>query len=86
MYSISFTVTRKKFCLSMYYNGENSYLFVNGSEIIKFKAKDSKIVATPLCLWNITKDWTEDNMKRTWYNCYVYDLVLIMMLLQLTIF
>ena len=49
----------------MYYNGANSYLFVNGSEIIKFKAKDSKIVATPLCLWNITKDWTEDNMKRT---------------------
>ena len=86
MYSINFTVTRKKFCLSMYYNGANSYLFVNGSEIIKFKAKDSKIVATPLCLWNITKDWTEDNMKRTWYNCYVYDLVLIMMLLQLTIF
>ena len=65
MYSINFTVTRKKFCLSMYYNGANSYLFVNGSEIIKFKAKDSKIVATPLCLWNITKDWTVDNMKRT---------------------
>ena len=45
MYSINFTVTRKKFCLSLHYNGANSYLFVNGTEIIKFKAKDSEIVA-----------------------------------------
>ena len=40
-YSINFTVTRNKFCLSLHYNGANSYLFVNGLEIIKFKAKDS---------------------------------------------
>ena len=53
MYSINFTVTKKKFCLSLHYNGANSYLFVNGTEIIKFKAKDSEIVATPLCLGNI---------------------------------
>ena len=42
MYSINFTVTKKKFCLSLHYNGENSYLFMNGIEIYKFKAKDSK--------------------------------------------
>ena len=53
MYSINFTVTRKKFCLSLHYNGTNSYLFVNGTEIYKFKAKDSGIVASPLCLGNI---------------------------------
>ena len=53
MYSINFTVTKKKFCLSLHYNGANSYLFVNGKEIIKFKAKDSEIVASPLCLGNI---------------------------------
>ena len=47
MYSINFTVTKKKFCLSLHYNGANSYLFVNGTEMIRFKAKDSKIVATP---------------------------------------
>ena len=56
MYSINFTVTKKKFCLSLHYNGANSYLFVNGTEIIKFKAKDSNIVASPLCLGNISKD------------------------------
>ena len=39
------------FCLSLHYNGTNSYLFVNGVEIIKFKAKDSEIVVTPLCLF-----------------------------------
>ena len=50
MYSINFTVTKKKFCLSLHYNGANSYLFVNGTEIIKFKAKDSEIVAIPLNL------------------------------------
>ena len=70
MYSINFTVTKKKFCLSLHYNGGNSYLFVNGTKIIKFKAKDSAIVASPLCLGNISKDWSTDNMKKTGY---VYD-------------
>ena len=64
MYSINFTVTKKKFCLSLHYNGANSYLFVNGSEIYKLKAKDSEIVATPLCLGNISKDWSIDDLKR----------------------
>ena len=73
MYSINFTVTKKKFCLSLHYNGANSYLFVNGTEIYKFKAKDSEIVATPLCLGNISKDWSADNMKKTEFNGYIYD-------------
>ena len=57
----------------MHYNGANSYLFVNGKEIHKFKAKDSEIVATPLCLGNISKDWWVDNMKKTELNGYFYD-------------
>ena len=64
MYSVKFAVTKKKFCLSLHYNGGNSYLFVNGTEICKFKAKDSAIVASPLCLGNIAKDWSTDNMKK----------------------
>ena len=55
------------------FNGANSYLFVNGTEIIKFKAKDSEIVATPLCLGNFTKEFSEDNTKKTGFNGYVYD-------------
>ena len=73
MYSINCTVTKKKFCLSLHYNGTNSYLFVNGTEIYNFKAKDSEIVANLLCLGNIFKDWSLDNMKRTGCNGYVYD-------------
>ena len=73
MYSINFTVTKKKFCLSLHYNGANSYLFVNGTEIYKFKAKDSEIVARPLCLGNISKDWSTDDMEKTGFKGYVYD-------------
>ena len=59
----NFTATKKKFCLNLHYNGANSYLFVNGKEIIKFKAKDSEIVASPLCLESTSQDWSADNMK-----------------------
>ena len=53
MYQINFTEHNKKLCLNLQYNSANSYLFVNGKEIHKFKGKDSEIVATPLCLVNI---------------------------------
>ena len=53
MYLINYAVTGKKFCSSLHYNGANSYLFVNGTGTIKFKEKDSGIVAIPLCLGNI---------------------------------
>ena len=71
--SINFTVTKKKFCLSLHYKGANSFLFVNGKEIIKFKAKVSNMVPRPLCLGNISKDWSTDNMKKTELTSYVYD-------------
>ena len=66
MYSISFTEHNKKFCLSLHYNGANSYLFVNGKEIHKLTAKDSAIVAIPLYLGSISEDWTVDNMIKNW--------------------
>ena len=73
MYSVNFTNNNEKYCLSLHYNGANSYLFVNGTEIYKFKAKDPEIVAIPLCLGNISKDWSTDNMKDIGLNGYVYD-------------
>ena len=75
MYSINFTKKKKnkEFCLSLHDDGANSYLFANGTEIYKFKAKYSEIVAIPLCLGNISKDWLVDKMKRTGLNGYVYD-------------
>ena len=55
MYSTNFTVYGKKVCLSLHYNGDNSYLFVNNRQIIKFKAKDSEVVPYRLCLGNTSK-------------------------------
>ena len=73
LYTINFTKTNTKFRLSWHYNGDNSYLFVNDTEINKFKAKNSEIVATPFCIGNISKDFSVDNMKKTGLNGYVYD-------------
>ena len=85
MYSFNFTVTKKKFCLSLHYDGTKSYLFVNGTEIYKFKAKGSEIVSSPLCLGNISKDWSVDNMKKLDLLVMFMILVRIIMLLQLMI-
>ena len=46
---------------------------MNGTEIIKFKAKVSAIVPSPLYLGNISKDWSVDNMKKTGFTGCVYD-------------
>ena len=56
MYSTIFTENNKTFSSSLHYNGASSYLFVSGTEIYKFKAKNSEIVATPLFQGNISKD------------------------------
>ena len=73
MYLINFIENNKIFCLSLNYNGANSYLLVNGEEIQKFKVKDSELVGTPLCLGNVSKDSLVNNMKKTGLNGYVYD-------------
>ena len=57
----------------MHYNEANSYLFVNGTEIIKLKAKDSEIAIYALRLGNISKDWSIDYMKKNGSKRYAYD-------------
>ena len=66
MYSTDFTVSRKKFCLSFPYNGANSYLFVNSTEIYKLKEKDSEIVANEVSPGNISEEFSVVNMKKNW--------------------
>ena len=73
MYSSDFTKKDTKLCLSLHYNGANSYLFVIGTEIIKFKEKDSEIKAYSLCSGNISKNWSNNNIKKTGFNGYIYD-------------
>ena len=72
IYSINFSKDNIKFCLSLHYNGANRYLFVNGTEIVTFKAKDSEIIASPLCLGNISKDWSTDKMRKSGFTGHVY--------------
>ena len=53
-YKHSFTEPNKKFVLSLHYNGNNSYLFVNGGEELKFKAKtfSNEIKQETFCIGN----------------------------------
>ena len=74
MYSPNFTVENETFCLSLHYNGDDSYLFVNGKEVTKFKAKNSEIKVHPLCLGNISDEYpTSNDFTETALYGNVYD-------------
>ena len=63
-YSINFSRSNRKFCLIQHYNGSNSFVFVNATKIYQFKVKDSEIKNYPLCLGNISGDFSAYNMKK----------------------
>ena len=73
IYSQNFTAVNKKFVLSLHYNGDDSYLFVNGKRELKFKSKDDQIVKEILCLGNISDDWTAANAQKTGLWGEIYD-------------
>ena len=73
MYSQNFTAVNKKFVLSLQYNGDDSYLFVNGKQELKFKAKDDQILKEILCLGNISDDWTAANARKMGLWGEIYD-------------
>ena len=73
IYSQNFTAANKKFVLSSHYNGDDSYLFVNGKRELKFKTKDDQIVKEILCLGNISDDWTAANAQKTRFWGKIYD-------------
>ena len=73
VYSQNFTAINKKFILSLHYNGDDSYLFVNAKQELKFKAKDDQIVKEILCLGNISDDWTTANAEKTGFWGEMYD-------------
>lgn len=74
-YSINFTEQENKFCLSLYYNESNNFLYVNGGKNYQFQAKGFEIVAYPLCLENISKDFTNHNMETAGLNGFLCDLI-----------
>ena len=88
IYWINFSATKRRFCLSLHYNAANSYLFVNGVEIIKFKAKVKTdplrgVIIDPLCLGNVLKDFFNKwNEKKQNYMEVFMILVLIITIFQ----
>ena len=62
-YSINFTEQQKNY-FNLHYNRVSSYIFVNGVEIYKFKAKDSGVNVAPLCLGNVLKAFLADTMNK----------------------
>ena len=71
----NFTELGVKFVLSLHYNGDNSYLFANGSQELKFKAKTNQILKEKLCLGNLNKGWTTNNSTKTGVYENIYDFV-----------
>ena len=61
----NFTEPGKKFILSLHYNGDNSYLFVNGREELKFKTKTDQINNKNLCLGNLSRYCTKNQSTKT---------------------
>ena len=54
----NFTDPGKKFIISLHYNGDKSYFFVNGRRELKFKAKTDQLVKEKLCIGNVSDQWT----------------------------
>ena len=73
MYSFNFAAANIKFYLRLDYNGHNSYVFVNGKEIINSTSKDSQIVAYPLCIGGLSEDFSPANTHKTGLSGYIYD-------------
>ena len=76
LYSQNLTEANKKFVLSLHYNSDNSYLFVNGKQELKFKAKDDQIINEKLCLGNLSSEWTKSEPEKTGLYGDIYDFVI----------
>ena len=75
-YPTNFTQLQKRFVLNLHYNERNSFLFVNATKIYQSKTKQSEIKDYTLCLGNISKDYTINNMKnRIKRNCNFFLLI-----------
>ena len=85
-YPINFTQSRKRFVLSLHYIGSSSFLYVNAKKIYQFKAEDSEMKDYALCLVNILKDFTINNMEKTGLKGCANFFLLILILLILRIF
>ena len=71
----NFTDPGKKFIISLHYNGDESYFFVNGRQELKFKAKTDQLVKEKLCIGNLSDQWTTSESEKTGLYGNIYDFV-----------
>ena len=71
----NFTDPGKKIMLSLHYNGDDSYLFVNGRQELKFKCKTDQLVKEKLCIGNLIDQWTTSESEKTGLYGSIYDFV-----------
>ena len=71
----NFTDFGKKFVLSLHYNGDDSYLFVNGRQELKFKFKTDQLVKEKLCIGSLSDQWTTSESEKTGTYGNIYDFV-----------
>ena len=75
IYSQSFTQPSTKFVLSLHYNGDNSYLFVNRKQELKFKAKTESLVKAKLWIGKLNDKWSTSESEKTGLYGNIYDFV-----------
>ena len=75
LYSQNFTQLNKKFVLSLHYNDDNSYLFVNGKQELKFKCKTDQLVKEKLCLGNLSNNWSPIEAQKAGLYGNIYDFI-----------
>ena len=75
VYSQNFTQPIKKFVLSLHYNSDDSYLFVNDKQELKFKCKTENLVKEKLCIGNLSDQWTARESEKTGLYGNIYDFV-----------
>ena len=66
-YFRNFTEPNVKFVLSLHYNDDDSYLFVNGRQKLKFKAKTDQLVKEKLYIGNLSNQWTTSESEKQDY-------------------
>ena len=74
-YFRNFTEPNVKFVLSLHYNGDDSYLFVNGRQELKFKCKTDQLIKEKLCIGNLSDQWTTSESEKTGLYGNIYDFV-----------
>ena len=75
IYSQNFTQPNKTFVLSLHYNDNDSHLFINGKQELKFKSKSDKLIKEKLCIGNLSSQWTTSDSEKTGLYGNIYDFI-----------